>query len=263
MREEPIISGGVLKAALVLLVAGGLGVGAYAIAGGGIDIDLPDLPDIETLGEETTTDLENTTIEETTAVELPEPEASDPFSSAGFAQALTQVKDAVGPNQQLTRLVINEVQTQLIVRRGEESVEAYSVRADSGELAREEATITISGSATLADFAYPLDAVDPGAVDRMLVEAQAQSGTEDFKATVLSLERAIPFGRRAVEWTINAQGGGRNLLYRANANGGRVRSEGGGAAIPPAAVEAQKLNECIQAAGNEPDQIFACLEKFE
>jgi hypothetical protein len=61
MNEDPIISRGVLKAALVLLVAAGIGGGAYALASG--DIDLPDV-DLETSGE--VTSLEDTTLEDTT-----------------------------------------------------------------------------------------------------------------------------------------------------------------------------------------------------
>ena len=45
MREDPIITGGWIKAALVVLVAGALGVGAYLLASG-VDINLPDLPDL-------------------------------------------------------------------------------------------------------------------------------------------------------------------------------------------------------------------------
>jgi hypothetical protein len=226
MREEPIISGAVVKAALVILVAGALGVGAYALAGGGIDVDLPDLPDIETIGEETT-ELENTTVEDTTVgQDQPEPEPTDPFTSAGFAAAIGQVTDEVGPGQELTRLFINPVQTQLIVRR-DDGIEAYSVRADSGELTRADATITISGNAKIGDFAFALDSLDPAAVDRMLAAARKQSGDADFEPTVLSLERAIPFGSRELRWTINAEAGGRNLVYRAAADGTNVEKVGG------------------------------------
>lgn len=267
MREDPILSGGLLKLLLVLLVAGGLGAGAYALAGGGLGIDLPDFPDIETLGEETTTNLEDTALSDTTiggATETPGDgaEPADPFTTAGFSEAIAKVTDAVGPGQELTRLFVNPTQTQLILRRGEE-VEAYSVRADSGELVREDATITISGNAKISDFAFALDEVKPAAIDRMLASANDQSGVADFEPTVLSLERAIPFGSRQLQWTINAQGRGRNLLYRASADGRKVRNEGGeGTEIPPAALEAQKLNECIQSAGQDPEQIFACLERF-
>jgi hypothetical protein len=96
----------------------------------------------------------------------------------------------------------------------------------------------------------------------MLSAARRESGAKDFEPTVLSLERGIPFGRRRLEWTINARGGGRNLLYRAGADGRGVTSEGPGTAIPPEAIEAQKLNDCIQSAQADPERIFECLEKF-
>src|SRR5688500_2184073 len=262
MKEDPIFSGGVFKAALVVLVAAALGVGAYALAGDGIDIDLPDLPEIDTTttGDEGVTNLEDTTIEEGS---FDGANALEPFTSAGFSTAIAEVTGDVGPGQELTGLFINPVQTQFIVRRGD-GVEAYSVRADSGDLVREDATITISGSAEISDFAFPLDGVDPAAVDRMLASARKKSGAADFEPTVLSLERAIPSGRRDLEWTINAEGGGRSLLYRANADGSDVRNEGGpGAPIPPAAIDARKLNECIEKAGNDPERIFACLEQFQ
>ena len=260
MKEDPVISGGVVKVVVVVLVAAGLGFGAWALVGDGIDIDLPDLPDVETVDDGTATNLENTTIEEGSFTGAP---AIEQFTSAGFAEALGKVKADVGSGQELTRLFINDVQTQFIVRRGD-GVEAYSVRADTGELDREEATITISGQAEIADFAFPLDAVDAASVDRMLAAATEQSGAGDLRPTVLSLERAIPFGRRALEWTINAQGGGRNLLFRADADGRRVRNEGGeGTPLPPGVSEAQKLNECIERAGSDPEKILDCLERSQ
>jgi hypothetical protein len=63
VREEPIFSGGWVKAALVILVAGALGVGAYVLASG-VDINLPDLPKVGTDSAQTT--LSNTTLENTT-----------------------------------------------------------------------------------------------------------------------------------------------------------------------------------------------------
>jgi hypothetical protein len=264
MREEPVISRAVLRAALVILIAGALGVGAYALVGGDIDVDLPELPeiDLETTTDGETTELEGTTLEDTTiGQDEPEPETSDPFTSAGLATAIEQVKGEVGPEQELTRLFINPVQTQLIVRRGD-GIEAYSVRADTGELVREEATIDISGNATIDDFAFPLSAAQPGAVDRMLAAARDRSGGGEFEPTVLSLERGIAFGRRALEWTINARGGGRSHTYRADVDGALSDEGGGSAPIPPEAIDAQRLNECIADAANDPERIFACLERF-
>lgn len=265
MREEPIISGAVVKAALVLLVAGGLGAGAYALAGGGIDIDLPDLPDIDTATEPATV-LEDTTLEDTTLGDEPapeEPEATvDPFTSGALSAALILVREEVGAGAKLTRVTVNDIQTMFIVRQGN-GVEAYSVRADSGEVTREEATITISGDAKLSDFAFPLGQVDPAAIDRMLAAARELTGVQELRPTVLTLERAIPFGERKLEWAINAEGGGRYLTLRANPSGTQVRNVGGkGIAVPPAAQEARELNDCIAAAEGDPDEIFACLDRY-
>ena len=183
MREDPIISGGLFKLLLVLLVAAGLGIGAFAIAGGGVDIDLPDLPEVDSgqvTNIETPTNLQDTTIGEE-----PGQPSLDPFTTAGFAAALDAVRGEAGSGAQLTRLFVNGTQTQFIVRRGEDGAEAYSVRADSGELVREDATITVSGNATLDDFAFPLAGVKADAIDRMLAAARKQSGAGDFEPTVL------------------------------------------------------------------------------
>lgn len=266
MREDPIISGGIFKLILVVLVTGALGAGAWALTGG-VDIDLPDLPEIDT-GEGVTTLSEGDFSDTTIGGDAPEPPppaaaGSDPFTTAGFASALAAVREEAGPGRQLTRLFINEVQTQLVVRTGGEGVEAWSVRADTGELTRSDATVTISGNATIDDFAFALDAVKAGAVDRMLAQARKASGALDFRPTVLSLERGIPFGERELRWTINAQGNARNLLYRAVADGRNLTNVGGeGSPIPPAAIEAQKLNDCIRDAQSDPEAIFECLEKF-
>jgi hypothetical protein len=127
---------------------------------------------------------------------------------------------------------------------------------------RSDATITISGSAKISDFAFALDALNPAAIDRMLASVRKQSGAADTEPTVLSLERAIPFGSRELRWTINAEGEGRNLTYRAAADGSAVENIGFGTEIPPAARRAEELNDCIQAAKQDPNEIFACLERF-
>jgi hypothetical protein len=265
VREDPIFSGGWVKAALVILVAGALGVGAYLLVSG-VDINLPDLPDVGTNSAETNlsnTTLEDTTIGRTQTEPQPQPATTaNPFTSAAFGSAIAKVRAAVGPNRQLTRVSINDTQTQFSVRRGN-GIEAYSVRADSGDLVRQRATITISGNATIADFAFALDGLKPSAVDRMLASARKMSGAADFKPTVLNLERRIPFGSRELAWTINAEGSGRNLTYRAAADGGQVQSIGGGGTpIPPQVQQAQQLNQCIQAASGDIDEITACFDRF-
>ncbi len=62
MRPDPVISGAWVKAALVILVAGALGAGAYLLATG-VDIHLPDLN--KSTGDAQTT-LSSTTLDHTT-----------------------------------------------------------------------------------------------------------------------------------------------------------------------------------------------------
>jgi hypothetical protein len=84
VREDPIISGAWIKAALVILVAGALGVGAYILASG-VDINLPDLPDVSTDSAQTTlndTTLEDTTIGVTTAAPQPKQEPAPKTQTA-------------------------------------------------------------------------------------------------------------------------------------------------------------------------------------
>ncbi len=227
MNEEPVLSRGVFKFIALALAAAVFGGAAFLLVAGVEDIELPeiDLPEITTDTGVTnleSTNLENTTIEGGTSDEA----SAAQFTSAGFGPALDEVKAELGPGAQLTRLFVNPVQTQFIVLEGEEA-SAYSVRAGEDELERQEATITISGNATLQDFAFPLDAVDPAAVDRMLAQARKLAGTADFEPTVLSLERNLTEGVRPPEWTISAEGDGRNFTYRAREDGGGVEDLGG------------------------------------
>ncbi|MCI0635510.1 MAG: hypothetical protein L0206_16585, partial [Actinobacteria bacterium] len=188
-REEGILSGGVGKVIGMLLAAAIIGGGAYLLVAGVDDLDLPEIDlsgitESNTTGDGAVTNLENTTIEEGTFGE-PAADAADPFTSAAFGGALTAVRGELGPRAEATRLFINEVQTQFIARDGDE-VEAYSVRADSGSLERQSATITITGNAEVEDFAFSLGSVDPNAVDRILAQATKLAGDE-FEPDVLSL----------------------------------------------------------------------------
>jgi hypothetical protein len=73
MREDPVISGAWIKAALVVLVGGALGVGAYLLASD-TDLNLPDI-DLDTTAETT---LSDTTLETTTIGRQEPPPAPEP-----------------------------------------------------------------------------------------------------------------------------------------------------------------------------------------
>lgn len=276
MKPDPVFSGEALKAAALLLVALAIGGAAIAVATGGLHVNAPhiNLPDSHG---GPVTDLQNTNLSNTTidgsleqTVDQPTPEpgaapapAADPFSGTGLAGAIAKVGTEVGPYAELTRLSINDVQTQFIVRTGGDGVAAYSVRADSGELDRQDASITISGNATLDDFDFKLGAVKPAAIDPMLAHARKLSGASDFRPSVLSLERDLSSGLTPPHWTINAEGNGRYLLFKAAIDGKHVKAAGGqGPPIPQAAVDARKLNDCIQNAGGDVDTIEKCVSDF-
>lgn len=264
MREDPLISGGIVKFLLVVLVLAAGGFGGYQLLK---DIDLPDL---ESAG---ITNLEETTLEDTT-IGVPEPvpqvntpvgtseQPIDTFTSRGFGAALAAVRGAAGARAQLTQIVINEVQVQFVVRAHGDSILSYSYLASSGGLQRQDATISISGNATLDDFAFPLAIIRPGWVDRLVRGARKLSGKADYRPSVYTLERALPFGRRNLEWTLNGQGGGRYLLYRSAADARGFTNPGGeGTVVPQAALDAQKLQDCIADADGDPYRILDCVEK--
>lgn len=88
MKPDPVFSGDALKAVLLLVVAIVVGGGAFAIATGNLDVNLPDinLPDTNTDAVTTlqNTDLSDTTIDPSTEpVPAPAPRTpvSDPFTT--------------------------------------------------------------------------------------------------------------------------------------------------------------------------------------
>jgi hypothetical protein len=270
VKPDPVFSGDAFKAAALMIVALVIGVGVWAVASDNLNVSLPDvnLPDNSSSPSTNLqdTDLSNTTIDPSarpvTKPSAPANPVGDPFSSAGLSHSIAAVKSQIGGGRQLTSLSINDVQTQFIVRRGND-IEAWSVRADDGSITRQDASISISGNATIANFAFKLDAVKPGAVDRMLAATRKASGAPDLRPTVLRLARDLSTGLKPPEWTINVEGKGRYLTYRANANGGAVSNIGGdGVQIPQAAIEARKLNDCIQAASSDTDAIQKCFQGF-
>ena len=92
MREDPIISGGWIKAALVLLVAAALGVGAYVLVSG-VDINLPDLPDLGTNSTQTT--LGDTTISQPETAKTVQAQKAKPPPAAPSAGPTIQQLQAL------------------------------------------------------------------------------------------------------------------------------------------------------------------------
>jgi hypothetical protein len=93
MREDPIISAAWIKAALVVLVGGALGVGAYLLASD-VDLNLPDL-DLDTTSQTTLSDttLESTTIGAREAPATPKPEQPARPAPAPAAPSIEEVRE--------------------------------------------------------------------------------------------------------------------------------------------------------------------------
>jgi hypothetical protein len=186
----------------------------------------------------------------------------DPFSAAGLAQAIGQVTAETGPGPRLTHVLINDAQVQFSVLGGGKKVKAYSVLSD-GSLATSDVTVTITGTATIDDFSFGIGVVQPQAIDRMLARAKKLSGAADFRPSTLNLQRDLTNGVKPPEWQINAEGNGHYLTFRADSGGRHLRNVGGkGVQIPQAAIDARKLNDCIQSANQDFDEIESCFDEF-
>lgn len=256
MREDPIISGGLAKVLIAVFVLAGLGFGGYKLIDS-LDIDLESGQAVDPVVLEDV-DLGDITINGKTT---PEGEGADPFTRAGFARTKALLLAAVDGTPELTRVIVNESSTQFYVRRGEEG-DAYVVDAVSGEVQKLDTTITITGNAKLADFVFSPGAVQPGAVARILAKIGRDTGKAELRSRSMTLERGLLFGDPSLRWTVNVQAGNRNLTYRAPADGRSIEQIGGGSKVPQAALDAQKLAECVQAAGSDVDAALACLERY-
>src|SRR5262249_57170659 len=88
-----------------------------------------------------------------------------------------------------------------------------------GDLHPEQVQVVGPGSLEGQDF--PFSEVDPAAIDEIVSGVQSQSGLSDLKVTVMTLEKNAVDGK--LEWTINAEGGGRTgLVYKAEPDGSNV-----------------------------------------
>lgn len=249
MKEEPVISAGAIKAALLLVLFAAIGFGTYALAGG--DVDLPDLPELPEI--ETTTDGEESGQTE------PAPTASpvEPFSASGMRAALAAVRGEVGPRADLTRVSINPVQTVFHVRRSDSEAEGLGFNAASRELA--EISVLVSGSDPLSEIDFPLAAVRPGVVERLAAGARALLRAPAAEFDVFDLSRSPIDGR--LEWTLTVTARGRSFALRAGPGGGGVEDlSGGGIELPAAVIEARERARCIEEAAGDSEAIFACLE---
>lgn len=187
----------------------------------------------------------------------------DLFTSAGFTEAVDAVAEEEGDDAPVFDVQITSGGAVFTFVDGEQLAgQVYS----GGELQSQEVDVIGPGSVEGSDF--PLTDVDPAAIDKIAEGVRTESGIDDVEITVMKLTKQNANGE--LQWTINAEGGGRTgLVYTADPDGSNLVSPlgdiaGGGSTDPsdtPAPSEsAQALAECVQEAAGDVDAIQACTE---
>jgi hypothetical protein len=170
----------------------------------------------------------------------------DLFTTAGFQKAESAVQDRAGENAQVLQLQITEGGADFKLRNGER---ATGFVYTGGDLHPEQVQVVGPGSLEGQDF--PLSEVDAAAIDKMVSGVKSQSGVNDLKVTVMTLEKSAVDGK--LKWTINAEGGGRTgLVYNAEPDGSNVTNP---------VANASNITQCIQQAGTDAQKIQACTQQ--
>ena len=187
------------------------------------------------------------------------------FTSSGFQKAYDAVKDKAGENAQVLQLQISQGGADFKLRSGEQ---ATGFVYTGGDLHDEKVDVIGPGSLEGQDF--PFSEVDPAAIDKIVSGVRSESGVNDLKITVMTLEKSSVDG--TLKWTINAEGGGRTgLVYNAEPDGSNVTSPlgdiagsgtsgDGGGITPPGAKSGEDIAHCIQEAGTDVSKIQACTQ---
>ncbi len=213
----------------------------------------------------------------------------DQFTTAEFQKTYDEtLKDNAGG--ELLQVQITTGGTEYQIRDGEQ---ATGLHFDPGSTDPQDLEVELIGTGTIEDTVFPIDEVDPAAIDKIVAEAPGASGASDFEVTVMTLARENVSGE--LKWTINGEGSGRTgLVLTANPDGSGLASPTGAVAgggqtetstgavggtdapapttpstTPPAtpeqpgnpaaaAEEAQRVAECIQEAGGDIAKIQAC-----
>jgi hypothetical protein len=169
----------------------------------------------------------------------------DLFTTAGFQKAYDAVKEKAGENAQVLQLQITEGGADFKLRNGEQ---ATGFVYTGGDVHDEQVQVIGPGSLEGQDF--PLSAVDPAAIDKVVSGVKSASGVNDLKVNVMTLEKSSVDG--TLGWAINAEGGGRTgLVYKAEPDGSNVTNP---------VADASNITDCIQKAGTDISKIQACTQ---
>jgi hypothetical protein len=251
-----------------------VGVGGYFGTRALEDVDLEGLvdpPELETESGEPLID-----IPELPEFEVPDLNADnpDPRTPKGFAQVVESLRQEVGPDAPLVRVAVTLGGVDFHLRDGDKAF-GYSYSSIVGEL--QPVQVRVTGPGSLRDEDFPLSDLSPKAIAR--IDRGLKNATADRKAELVSaVLDPIPALNRE-RWVITADANGESgLVFEADFDGANVRSFGEGEAapgvpspppipqpvVPDAAQEAmdqaQKVFDCIEAAGGDVQQIQECAQ---
>jgi len=137
----------------------------------------------------------------------------NPFTSEGFANAVDAVEEDAGDDAELVQVQIKEGRA-LFKMREDGSTSVLVFPGDVFEPIGPEAV----GEEPEGEE-FPLSEVDPDAIDRILEGVGEESEVEGIEVPVMTLKRSPDAD---LGWVIDARGGGRRLVFEAEADGSGV-----------------------------------------
>jgi hypothetical protein len=185
-----------------------------------------------------------------------------PLSTGGLAHALDALREEVGSNPDLLRVLAAPDGIELDVRSGNEPV---GYRWIDGELTKLQFVVVVGPQ----DGEFPASQVDPASLGRLLEGAKRHDRGRNLE--VVNAILAPDLIESKLQWVLNEEApNGANLTFKARPSGRAIQQIGGtgapGTGLPPQTQrelrDAQRRSECIENAGGESSSITQCMEQF-
>jgi hypothetical protein len=185
-----------------------------------------------------------------------------PLSTGGLAHALDALREEVGSNPDLLRVLAAPDGIELDVRSGNEPV---GYRWIDGELTKLQFVVVVGPQ----DGEFPASQVDPASLGRLLEGAKRHDRGRNLE--VVNAILAPDLIESKLQWVLNEEApNGANLTFKARPSGRAIQQIGGtgapGTGLPPQTQrelrDAQRRSECIENAGGESSAITQCMEQF-
>ncbi len=258
-KDEGILGPGGRKfVAALLTVAVLVGVGLAAL-----EVDFGELADeIEEASEPA--DERSTAPGEPGGGEGGDSAAPPALSTGGLAHALAALREEIGGDPNLLRVMAMPGGIELDVRGGEEPT---GFGWSAGELTELPVAVAV-GAGRLEERDFQGSQVEPGSLGRLLSGARRHVGGRNLEVVNAILEQGLIEPK--LRWVLNAEApNGANLSFQARPSGRGVDQVGSsgppGAGLPPPAQrqirDAERRTACIQDAAGDVAAITRCVER--